>query len=102
MIRKYQPACMIINNTGLNARGEAGHIELDSVTYERGMPTRMPEDAPKYLAGEMCEVMNSHWGYAAEDIAYMADWANTLPRRILGYRTPDELFEAELDRIYAL
>ena len=34
--------------------------------------------------------------------AYMADWANTLPRKILGYRTPDELFEAELDRIYAL
>lgn len=71
-IRKYQPNCLIINNTGLNARGEAGHIELDSVTYERGMPTKMPEDAPKYLAGEMCEVMNSHWGYAAGDIAYKA------------------------------
>ena len=41
-------------------------------------------------------------GYSAEDIAYMADWANTLPRKILGYRTPDELFETELDRIYAL
>lgn len=40
--------------------------------------------------------------YSAEDITYMADWANTLPRKILGYRTPDELFEAELDRIYAL
>ena len=40
--------------------------------------------------------------YSAEDIAYMADWANTLPRKILGYRTPEELFEAELDRIYAL
>lgn len=40
--------------------------------------------------------------YSAEDIAYMADWANTLPRKILGYRTPDELFDAELDRIYAL
>ena len=40
--------------------------------------------------------------YSAEDIAYMADWANMLPRKILGYRTPDELFEAELDRIYAL
>lgn len=39
--------------------------------------------------------------YSAEDIAYMADWANALPRKILGYRTPDELFEAELDRIYA-
>lgn len=41
-------------------------------------------------------------GYSAEDIAYMADWANTLPRKILDYRTPDELFETELDRIYAL
>ena len=30
----------------------------------------------------------------------MADWANTLPRKILGYRMPDELFEEELDRIY--
>lgn len=39
--------------------------------------------------------------YSAKDIAYMADWANALPRKILGYRTPDELFEAELDRIYA-
>ena len=39
--------------------------------------------------------------YSAEDIAYMADWANNLPRKILGYKTPDELFEAELDRIYA-
>ena len=41
-------------------------------------------------------------GYTAEEIAYMADWANELPRKILGYRTPDELFEMELDRIYAL
>lgn len=40
--------------------------------------------------------------YSAEDIAYMADWANTLQRKILGYRTPDELFDVELDRIYAL
>lgn len=39
--------------------------------------------------------------YTAEDIAFMADWANALPRKILGYRTPEELFEAELDRIYA-
>lgn len=41
-------------------------------------------------------------GYSADDIAYIADWANALPRKILGYRTPDELFESELDRIYAL
>lgn len=41
-------------------------------------------------------------GYSAEDIACMADWANALPRKILGYRTLDDLFEEELDRIYAL
>lgn len=28
-------------------------------------------------------------------------WCNGLPRKLLGYRTPDELFEAELDRIYS-
>jgi len=80
MIRKHQPDCIIINNTGLSARGEAGHIELDSVTYERGMPTRLPEDAPKYLAGEMCEVLCDHWGYAAEDFDYKspADLIRTL------------------------
>ena len=41
-------------------------------------------------------------GYSTEDIAYMADWTNTLPRKILGYRTPEELFDEELDRIYAI
>ena len=40
--------------------------------------------------------------YSTEDILEMGDWANTLPRRILGYRTPEELFESELDRLYAL
>lgn len=40
-------------------------------------------------------------GYSEDDIAYIADWTNSLPRKILGYRTPDELFEAELDRTYA-
>jgi len=27
---------------------------------------------------------------------------NGLPRKILGYKTPEELFEEELDLIYAL
>ncbi len=30
------------------------------------------------------------------------DWINGLPRKILGYNTPEQLFERELDRIYAL
>ena len=39
--------------------------------------------------------------YTAEDICYFADCINGLPRKILGYRTPEELFEKELDKIYA-
>lgn len=39
--------------------------------------------------------------FNAEDILFIADWSNGLPRKILGYHTPEELFEAELDRIYA-
>lgn len=71
LIRKHQPDAMIINNTGLNALGATGHIELDSVTFERGKPQPLNmEGAPKYLASEMSEVMNDHWGYAAEDLDY--------------------------------
>lgn len=33
-------------------------------------------------------------------IADVETWCNSLPRKILGYKTPDELFEAELDKIY--
>lgn len=39
--------------------------------------------------------------YSEEDIQFFADRINALPRKILGYRTPEELFEQELDRIYA-
>lgn len=39
--------------------------------------------------------------YNADDIAFIEDWMNTLPRRILHYKTPEELFEAQLDLIYA-
>lgn len=70
-IRKYQPEAMIINNTGLSARGALGHIELDSVTFERGKPKPLNmEGAPKYVASEMCEVFASHWGYAKDDLNF--------------------------------
>lgn len=71
LIRKYQPEAMIINNTGMSERGKLGHIELDSVTFERGKPQPINlEDSPKYVASEMCEVFNDHWGYASEDLNY--------------------------------
>ncbi len=76
MIRTYQPTAMIINNTGMDARGALGHIELDSVTFECGKPQPINlESSPKYIASEMCQTMNDHWGYAAMDLDYksMAD-----------------------------
>ncbi|CUU50351.1 integrase core domain protein [Clostridium beijerinckii] len=40
--------------------------------------------------------------YTSDDIAFIEEWMNTLPRRILNYKTPEELFEAHLDKIYAV
>lgn len=68
-IRKYQPEAMIINNTGLNALGQVGHPEIDSVTFERGKPAFVDcSDKPR--AGEMCQVLNDHWGYVKDDCNY--------------------------------
>ncbi len=39
--------------------------------------------------------------YSDEQIAQIEIWCNSLPRKLLGYRTPDDLFEDELDRIYS-
>ena len=68
-IRKYQPEAMIINNTGLFACGKVGHAEIDSVTFERGAPCFV-DNSDKYRAGEMCQVLNDHWGYAKDDCNY--------------------------------
>ncbi len=71
MIRKYQPEAMIINNTGLSKLGELGHIELDSVTFERGRPSPINlESSPKYVASEMCEIFADNWGYAKYDFNF--------------------------------
>ena len=70
-IRKHQPDAMIINNTGLDALGAAGHPELDSVTFEQGHPTPMNrEGMPKYVAAEMCYTLNYHWGVGDLDFEY--------------------------------
>lgn len=68
-IRKYQPTAMIINNTGLNAMGQVSHKEIDSVTFERGKPCFV-DNSDRPRAGETCEGMNDHWGYAANDFRY--------------------------------
>ena len=70
-IRKYQPEAMIINNTGLFELGKAGNPEIDSVTFEQGRPTPLDRDGmPKYLAAEMCQTLNGHWGVGTLDFNY--------------------------------
>jgi len=39
--------------------------------------------------------------YSIDDLLFFADRINGLPRKILGYHTPEELFEKQLDQIYA-
>ena len=40
--------------------------------------------------------------FTSQQIADVEIWCNCLPRKILGYRTPDEIFEEELDQIYQI
>jgi len=70
-IRKYQPEAMIINNTGLDAHGVRGHPEIDSTTFEQGIPIAPDRRGwSKYVAGEMCETMNGHWGIGRNDFNF--------------------------------
>ncbi|WP_410495705.1 IS30 family transposase [Cellulosilyticum sp. ST5] len=41
-------------------------------------------------------------GYSIDESAFIEEWCNTLPRKLLNYRTTEELFEDELDAIYAV
>ena len=71
VIRKHQPEAMIINNTGTGKRGEVCHDDIDSVTFERGKPTaKITTKSGKEIAGEMCDGINDHWGYTANDVNY--------------------------------
>ena len=83
MIRRYQPDAIIVNNTGLEHRGETGAMEIDSVTFEQDRPTPMDrEGMEKYIAAEMCYTLNNHWGIGHLD---------------LEYKSPKELIEALCD-----
>lgn len=70
MIRHYQPEAIIVNNTGLEEQGKMIDSEIDSVTYEKGVPQTINEEMgfDKYVAKEICMTMNEHWGYAKNDL----------------------------------
>ena len=78
-IRKYQPEAIIINNSGMGERGKLVHHEIDSVTFEQGLPLPFDRDGmDKYVTSETCFTMNDHWGFANSD---------------LNYKSPGELIE---------
>jgi len=73
IIRKLQPEAVIINNTGVDRPGALGHPEIDCVTFEQGRPTDIQRTgAGKHVAGEMCQTLNMHWGYAPLDFDYLS------------------------------
>ena len=73
MIRRLQPGALIINNTGIGAEGVRGHPEIDSTTFEQGLPVQPDRRGwKKYVAAEMCHTSNSHWGVAARDFNYLS------------------------------
>ncbi|MFQ8600589.1 MAG: alpha-L-fucosidase, partial [Oscillospiraceae bacterium] len=72
-IRRRQPEAVIVNNTGLDARGRVGHPEIDGVTFEQGRPTPLDRRGhAKYVAAEMCQTMNGHWGFGRHDFCYQS------------------------------
>ena len=73
IIRQHQPEAMIINNTGIGAEGKLGHPEIDSVTFEQSLPRPLNRAGwPKYISGEMCQTIASHWGIGHRDFNYMS------------------------------
>lgn len=66
-------------------------------SWERPQNERMNRIFRRYVAkGKSID------NYSAEQILSFADEMNALPRRVLGYSTPEELFETFLDQVYSV
>ena len=65
-------------------------IKRGSVSLYNGRIQRYKADEGKSISD-----------YTADEICFFADCINGLPRKILGYATPEELFGRHLDCIYA-
>jgi alpha-L-fucosidase len=81
LIREHRPDLIVVNNTGIGNEGEVSHPEIDSVTFEQSEPDSLDRaGTDKYVAGEMCQTMNRHWGIGAHDYNYKspADVIETL------------------------
>ncbi len=71
MIHRLQPNAIITNNTGIHRPGEFEHLEIDNVTFENQPAAPLDRRGhSKYITGEMCQTLNSHWGVGSNDINY--------------------------------
>lgn len=66
-------------------------------SYERGTNERHNKIIRRFIPKGVD--MNKIPGYVVDEVE---EWMNALPRRLLGYHTPEELFDQELDNIYSL
>lgn len=84
------------NLSMLEAKGIAVYFTHPYSSCEKGTVERHNRMLRRFIPkGKSIEM------YSADEIMMFADIINGLPRKILGYHTPEELFDAELDRIYA-
>ncbi|WP_028829507.1 IS30 family transposase [Proteocatella sphenisci] len=66
-------------------------------SFERGTNERHNGLIRRFIQkGERIDSFSTNY------IEFIEDWSNSLPRKILGYKSPDELFEDHLDIIYAV
>ena len=71
LVRKHRPDAIIVNNTGIGNEGVISHPEVDSVTFEQSEPESLDRsELDHYVAAEMCQTMNRHWGIGATDFDY--------------------------------
>ncbi|WP_342268719.1 alpha-L-fucosidase [Spiroplasma endosymbiont of Aspidapion aeneum] len=70
MIRKYNKNCIIINNTGLEEKGQIVHEEIDSVTFEQGKEEEFCNFKNCDIGFEICYSINDHWGYSRFDFNF--------------------------------
>ena len=96
-IEKYQPDILKSNNGSLDEeKGISAYFTHPYTSCEKGTN----ECHNKMLRRFVPKGKSIH-EYSADDILFFADIINGLPRKILNYHTPEELFEKQLDLIYS-
>lgn len=98
-VTKFSQVFKTITSDNGSKFAELSQIENDTsikIYWERGINERHNGLLRRFIRkGKRMD------NYSCEDIMFIADWCNSLSRKILGYKTPDELFDFELDKIYA-